>query len=69
MKEKFLLFEYDKQGYHKGGVDVSDTLETVFQTVVKVAQQEKRKVIITDADDMCVFHMEDGEVIWPKHGA
>lgn len=66
MAEKYMLYEYDKEGYHTGGLEISDnTLEMVFRTVVKVAKEEKREIVITDMGDDCVFHMKDGEILFP----
>lgn len=65
--EIFYLYEYDTNGYHNGYIEVSGpTLVQAFRTIIKKALDEKRKVIITDVGDMCVFHMEDGKVIFPK---
>lgn len=65
--ETFRLFEYDNEGYHDGFIEVSGpTLVMAFRTIIKKALDEKRKVIITDLYDQCVFHMENGEVIFPK---
>jgi hypothetical protein len=67
MAEQFLLFEYNKDGYHNGSISISeDSLPMVFKTIIVFAKEDKRKVIITDAEDFCVFHMENGEVLWPK---
>lgn len=67
MDEVFYLYEYDEQGYHNGKVTMNSLgLKVAFQTIVKTAMDEGRKIIITDAADMCVFHMEDGKVIFPK---
>lgn len=66
MAESFLLYEYDKEGYHNGSLKISEnTLEMVFRTIIRVAKEEKREVIITDTDDFCVFHMKDGKVLFP----
>jgi len=66
MAETFLLYEYNKEGYHTGSLRISeDTLEMVFRTIVKVAKEEKREVVITDLGDDCVFHMKDGEILFP----
>lgn len=66
MAETFLLYEYNKEGYHSGGLKISEnTLEMVFRTIVRIAKEEKREVIITDMDDFCVFHTKDGEVLFP----
>ena len=66
MSETFLLFEYNADGFHNGSIEISEeTLPIVFRTIVATAKEEKRKVIITDVMDMCVFHMEDGKIIFP----
>lgn len=67
MSEKFLLYEYNSDGYHNGSMQISeDTLPMVFKTIIRIAKEDKREVIITDLGDMCVFHMKDGEVLFPK---
>ena len=33
--------------------------------IVRIAMDEKRKIIMTDPGDMCVFHAEDGKVLYP----
>jgi hypothetical protein len=67
MAETFLLYEYNSEGYHNGHITISeDTLPMVFKTIVRVAREDKREVIITDLGDLCVFHMKDGEVLFPK---
>lgn len=49
MTEQFLLYEYDADGFHHGAMQISeDSLGIVFETIIRVAKEEKRKVIITD---------------------
>ena len=65
--EMYYLYVYEANGYHNGKVEVlPDNLEVTFQTVVRKAQEDKRKVILTDEWDNCMFHMEDGIVLFPK---
>lgn len=64
--EIFYLFEYNEQGKHSGKKEIlSSEIDGVFKTIVVKARDEKRKIIITDAEDYCVFHMENGKIIFP----
>lgn len=65
--EMYYLYVYDLNGYHNGKVEVlPKDIDETFQTVVLKAKDEKRKVILTDEYDNCMFHMENGKVIFPK---
>ncbi len=66
MAETYLLYEYNKEGYHNGALQISeDTLEMVFETIVRIAKNEGREVVITDVEDFCVFHTKNGVVLYP----
>jgi hypothetical protein len=65
--EMYYLYVFDANGYHNGKVEVlPGNLEDTFHTVILQAKDEGRKVIVTDEWDNCMFHMENGEVIFPK---
>jgi hypothetical protein len=64
--EMYYLYVYNPDGYHNGKVEVlPENLDETFQTTVLKAKDEKRKVIITDEWDNCMFHMENGQVLFP----
>ncbi len=65
--EKFYLYVFDETDHHDGKIEIDEScLDMVFRTIIRPAKEAKRKVIMTDVMDMCVFHMEDGEVMFPK---
>lgn len=69
MSETFYLYEFNFDGCHQGYIKVKEEdLDKAFTNIVLKARNEKRTVIITDVMDMCVFHMKNGEVIYPKPG-
>ena len=62
----YYLYIYNQNGYHNGKVEVlPEKIDETFQTVILKAKNEKRKVILTDEYDNCMFHMENGQVIFP----
>ena len=64
--EMYYIYVYDLNGYYNGKVKVlPENLDATFQTVVLKAKDEKRKVIITAEWDNCMFHMENGKVLFP----
>jgi len=66
MAEKFLLYEYGSDGRYSKPMEISETsLDMVFRTIVRVAKEEKREIVITDMGDDCVFHMKDGVILFP----
>ena len=66
MNEKYFLYEYNSAGFHNGKVEIDDAgLEDAFRAIVAPAKVEGRKVIITDMGDFCVFHTENGKIIYP----
>lgn len=65
--EFYYLYVYNKDGFHNGNVKVlPENLDQVFSTTVLKAKHDKVKVILTDEWDNCCFHMENGEVLFPK---
>lgn len=65
--EMYYLYVYKPDGFHDGRVEVLPAnLDETFQTVVLKAKDDKVKVILTDEWDNCMFHMEDGQVIFPQ---
>jgi len=62
------LYEYNTEVRYGEPLHIAGPagLEFVMGTLVKTALAEKREVVITDAADVCVFHAENGEVVWPK---
>lgn len=64
--EMYYLYIYNLDGYHNGKVEVlPKDIEEVFCNTLVKSKKEKRKVIITDEWDNCVFHMENGKVLFP----
>lgn len=65
--EYYYLYVFNHDGYHNGKVKVMpDNLDNTFATTVKLAKTQGLKVIMTDEYDNCMFHMEHGEVLFPK---
>ena len=65
--EVYYIYVYDQSGYQNVKVEVLPAnLDQVFSTTVLRAKHDKVKVILTDEWDNCCFHMEDGEVLFPK---
>lgn len=65
--EVYYLYVYNKDGFHNGKVSVlPENLDHTFLTTVRQAQIDMVKVIMTDEWDNCVFHMENGQVLFPK---
>lgn len=63
----YYLYVYNKDGFHNGKVEVlPENLENTFLTTIQHARIDKVKVILTDEWDNCMFHMENGVVIFPK---
>lgn len=59
------FYNYDGSLGHKYKV-IPDHLDEVFTTAVLQAKHDKVKVILTDEWDNTCFHMENGEVLFPK---
>jgi hypothetical protein len=65
--EMYYLYVYNKDGFHNGKIEVlPDDLDHTFLTTIRQAQISGVKVTMTDEWDNCVFHMENGQVIFPK---
>ncbi len=63
----YYLYVYNQDGYHNGKVEVLPAnLDNTFLTTVQQARIDKVKVILTDEWDNCCFHMENGQVLFPK---
>jgi hypothetical protein len=63
----YYLYVYNKDGFHNGKVNVlPKDLEQTFLTTIQQARVAGVKVILTDEWDNCCFHMEEGEVLFPK---
>ena len=63
----YYLYVYDQSGYHNGKVEVlPSNIDHTFRTTILQAKADGVKVILTDEWDNCCFHMENGEVIFPK---
>lgn len=64
--EMYYLYVYNEDGFHNGKVEVKpEDLDNTFKNVVAPAQARGVKVIMTDEMDLCVFHMENGVVLFP----
>jgi hypothetical protein len=63
----YYAYEYGEDGFHSGKVEVKpDDLLNYFNKVVALAKEMGKKIIITDEMDYCVFHMENGKIIFPR---
>lgn len=61
------VYEYDAAGYHHGSFRLENKadLERYIRGRFMQLLQMERKVIITDRDDYCCVHAEDGKMVWP----
>lgn len=64
--EMYYLYVYNHNGNYNKVEVLPSNIDYTFRTTVLQAKHDKVKVILTDEWDNCMFHMEDGEVIFPK---
>lgn len=67
--ENYPLYVYlfDSQGCYSAPIKITNELQLKcqMQFVIKRHVENKLKVIITDVEDNCVFHSEQGKILFP----
>lgn len=64
--DKYLIYDFRADGFHDGAQRVTwPDIGRVLLPIVKLAKAEGRKVIVTDTGDLCLFHLENGVVVFP----
>ncbi|MBI4054402.1 MAG: hypothetical protein HY397_03690 [Candidatus Doudnabacteria bacterium] len=62
-----LVYFYDAQGRHAEPVPVNDLpqLEALMRGEIKRAIRQHLEVMVTDGDNVAVFHSQHGRIIFP----
>jgi hypothetical protein len=64
----YYLFDFNQDGVsHTGEQEISDEveLEAVFDHIIKYAMEQRRKCIIRDMWNNCLFLTENGQIVFP----
>lgn len=63
----YFLFDFTKSGTHTGEQEIENEAElrAVFDYMIPAALKAERKLLIQDHWGQCIFHIEDGLLIFP----
>lgn len=64
----YYLYDHQSNGKHTGEQEIADEahLVAVFDIIIPTAMRQHRKVIISDQWGQCIFHAEEGLLIFPR---
>lgn len=63
----YKLYIFNKEGVHSGGQIVyPDFLKWALSNNIAQAKETGHKILLTDEEDNCVFHMENCKIIFPN---
>ena len=63
----YFLYDFETNGKHTGEQEINDEVElrVVFDDIIPTTLKAERKLIIKDQWGQCIFHIEDGLLIFP----
>lgn len=64
--DTYLIYDHGADGKHNGAVRADqESIGYLLAPIVARAMHEKRTVIVTDTGDMCLYHLENGVLVFP----
>lgn len=65
--DTYLIYDHRADGKHEGKQVVKRAnIGAVLLPILRRARAEKRTVIVTDTADLCVLHLDEGDLIHPS---
>lgn len=64
----YFLYDYKLDGTHTGEQEIENEVHliAVFDIIIPTAMKQHRKLVILDHWGQCIFHAEEGWLIFPR---